>query len=77
MADGLRRLWSGWQRFGRWMGDQVARVFLVAFYFTVMLPFGLIVRRAQDPLGLRPAEGAGWTPRRSPAAGLDEAERPY
>ncbi len=77
MVGGLRRLWSGWQRLGRWLGDQVARVFLVVFYFSVMLPFGVFVRWAQDPLGLRAAEGAGWAARPPADADLEQAERPY
>ena len=73
----LKKLWLGWQRLGRWIGDQVARIFLVVFYFTVMLPFGLLVRLAQDPLDMRSKAGAGWIARENQATTLDEAERLY
>ena len=73
----LKRLWSGWQRFGRWMGDQVARVFLTVFYFTLMLPFGLLVRLSQDPLDLRKETVVNWTARETKGQTLSDAERLY
>jgi len=45
----LKKIWTAWRNFGRWLGDQVARVFLVVFHFTVMLAFSLLVRLTQDP----------------------------
>ena len=73
----LKRLWSGWQRFGRWMGDQVARVFLTVFYFTLMLPYGLLVRLSQDPLDLRKETVVNWTARETKDQTLSDAERLY
>ena len=57
----LRRVWNGWKRFGRWMGDMVARVVLTVFYFTIALPFGLGVRLSSDPLQRK--SDPAWTPR--------------
>ena len=54
----VRRLWQGWKRFGKKVGDFQARLLLSAFYFVGVAPFGLAMRAA-DPLGLRHA-GAGW-----------------
>jgi hypothetical protein len=73
----LRKLWQSWKAFGQWLGDQVARVFLVVFYFTVALPFGLLVRWTQDPLEVKPKPKWGWTPRQSGAQTIAQAERPY
>lgn len=73
----LNRLWSAWQRLGRWMGDLVARVFLTVFYFTLMLPFGLLVRLTQDPLDLRKDATLNWIGRETKDQTLSEAERLY
>ena len=70
----LRRLWNAWLRFGRWLGDYVARVALTVFYFTVALPFGLLVSKTQDPLDLRRLTG-GWIRRPPEDATLDRARR--
>jgi hypothetical protein len=75
--DVLKKAWHRWKAFGQWLGDQVARVFLVAFYFTVALPFGLLVRWTQDPLERRLQPGWGWTPRQVAPPTLAQAERPY
>jgi hypothetical protein len=49
----LKRLWEGWKRVGRKIGDFQARVLLTALYAVVILPFGLAVRAFSDPLHIR------------------------
>lgn len=67
----LRTLWKNWRRFGRWMGDQVARVVLTVFYFSLALPFGIGIRLAADVLGKKPAPA--WLPKDTGEAALDSA----
>lgn len=45
--------WQNWKRYGGYIGDFQSRLFLTVFYFTVMVPFGLLVRLLRDPLHLR------------------------
>ena len=59
----LKRFWEGWKRVGKWIGDAVARIFLTVFYFTVFLPFGLMVRLFADPLQIKRYGGELWRPR--------------
>ena len=59
---GPRRAWQIWQRFGHMLGDLLARVVLTVFYFTVFIPFALVARLTQDPLGLKAADGPLWPP---------------
>jgi hypothetical protein len=68
----LRRLWEGWKRFGKKVGDFQARFLLSVFYVVILAPFGLGMRWA-DPLGLRQT-GQGWR-RRPPAAPDDPIAR--
>jgi hypothetical protein len=58
----LRRLWQGWKRFGKKVGDFQARALLTFFYFVILSPFALGMRAA-DPLGLRKTGEPAWRPR--------------
>lgn len=73
--NALRNLWTRWKRFGQRVNDQVARVILVVFYFTVALPFGTLVRLAMDPLELRPRPNRGWSKREAKLGDLEAARR--
>lgn len=57
---GVRQLWAAWKRVARRIGDFQARVLLTIFYFVLLAPFALIVRRTSDPLGLKAATRRGW-----------------
>jgi hypothetical protein len=58
---GWRRLWEGWKRVARRIGDVQARVMLTVFYFVIVTPFALAVRALSDPMrfGAPPA----WLPK--------------
>ena len=71
----VRRLWEGWKRFGRRMGDFQARVLLTVFYFVILAPFALVVRAKADPLGLH-REG-GWLPVTRTGEPLERARRQF
>jgi hypothetical protein len=58
----LRRLWQGWKRFGKKVGDFQARLLLTIFYFVILSPFALGMRAA-DPLALRKGGDPAWRPR--------------
>ena len=60
MTAALRRLWEGWKRVGRKIGDFQARVLLTVFYFVILAPFAMGVRLLADPLGLK--QPGGWHP---------------
>ena len=51
--DLVRRFWAGWRRVGRFVGDVIGRLFLTVFYFTIFVPFALLVRFSSDPLSIR------------------------
>jgi hypothetical protein len=71
------RVWEGWKRLGRRLGDVQARILLTVFYFLAVPPFALLVKRA-DPLALNPSSRTGWRPRaESPQTPLDSARRQF
>ena len=71
----LRRLWEGWKRVGRKIGDFQARVILTLFYFVILAPFALVVRFKADPLGLK--RSGGWHPVVHAGASLERAHRQF
>lgn len=74
----LRRLWEGWKRFGKKIGDFQARILLTVFYFVAIAPFAVLVRVATDPLALKPAAPRGWRPRTPlPGSPLERALRQF
>lgn len=49
----LRRLWEGWKRVGRAIGNFQARLLLTIFYVVLIAPLGLLVRVFGDPMRIR------------------------
>lgn len=70
-----RRLWEGWKRVGGWIGDFLGRLILTLFYFTLVLPFGVVMRLFRDPLRLRPPSPPTWLDRQPDENSLDAARR--
>ena len=74
----LRRRWEAWKRIGRFIGDQIGRVFLTVFYFTVfMMPFAVGVRLWGDPLAIRPGSCPKWFERRTLDLTLKDSRRQF
>lgn len=71
----LRRLWEGWKRVGRKIGDFQARVLLTLFYFVLLAPFAVVVRLKADPLGIK--RGVGWSPVVRAGDALERARRQF
>lgn len=70
-----QRIVRGWLRFGRWMGDQVARVVFTVVYFTVVLPFGVGVSVRSDVL--RRKAPPAWLPKRQSVETLEATRRSF
>jgi len=71
----LRKVWEAWKRIGQFIGDQVGRVVLTVFYFTLFMPFALGVRLFGDPLGIRPSNRVAWLERKTQDLTIDDARR--
>lgn len=56
----MKRLWEGWKRVAKKIGDFQARVILTVLYFIIIAPFALIVRWGADPLALKKSSQKGW-----------------
>ena len=58
----LQRLWKGWKRIARKIGDAQARGILICFYFVIFAPFALAIRWGADPLAIKGRTPRGWRP---------------
>jgi len=56
----FRRLWEGWKKIARKIGDFNARVILTVFYFILLFPFAVLVRIFTDPLEIKKKAHVGW-----------------
>ena len=54
----MKKLWQGWKRIAKKIGDFQARVILTVLYFVIIAPFALIVRWGADPLSLKGTQKA-------------------
>lgn len=72
----FRRLWNGWSWFAAHMGNFQGRLLMAFFYFTAVLPFGLIARANGRMLPLTPpGSSSAWTPRETAVDTLEEAKQ--
>lgn len=56
------------------IGDFQARVLLTVFYYVILGPFALVLRR-RDPLGIAPGAPAGWRRRDAETRPITEQAR--
>lgn len=77
MKNFFSAVWRGWKAFGRFMGDLVGRLFLMVFYLTIALPFGLGVRLFSDPLDIKGKKTPEWITRTTPEASTKLAQQQF
>jgi hypothetical protein len=58
-----RRIWEGWKKIARKIGDFNARVILTIFYLVLLMPFAILVKLFTDPLEIKKNARTGWLPR--------------
>lgn len=75
--DFLKKIWQGWQAFGRFLGNVIGRVILSVFYFTIMLPFSLGVTLFGDALKLKEKRQTFWLNRQTPPISLEAVRRQF
>ena len=70
--------WSRWRELSQKAADVQARILLTVFYFTLMLPFGVVFGLLKDPLRIksRPS-GTYWVERKPGSETLADAQRQF
>jgi len=73
-----RKLWEGWKRVGKKIGNFQARLLLALFYAIFLAPFALMLRWLSDPLAIKPGSKRGWLPRsEQPDSKEQQAKRQF
>lgn len=67
----LHRTWERWQIIAQANGDLIARLTVVAFYYTIFAVFAIGARLFADPLGSK--RSIAWLDRKPVGATLDDA----
>ena len=62
--DLLKKIWEGWKKIAHKIGNFQARIILLIFYFVILAPFAMIIKRS-DPMRLRKGSEHGWQTRAS------------
>jgi hypothetical protein len=57
-----RAAWAWWKRVAHRIGTFQARILLTFFYYVILGPFALVLRRG-DPLAIEPGAARGWRQR--------------
>jgi hypothetical protein len=74
----MRRFWGRWKRAAKRIGDIQARILLTFFYFVLLAPFALALRRWSDPLAIKAGAAKGWRARgNSDASPEEQATRQF
>lgn len=73
----LSTIWNAWKKVGRFIGDMIGRVFLMVFYFTIVLPFGLGARLFGDLLDMKKGKGSAWLERTSPEPTIEASYKQF
>lgn len=73
--EALQKAWQTWKRIGQFIGDQIGRVVLTVFYFTLFMPFALGVRLLADPLAMHQHDRPKWLDRKTLDLTLEDARR--
>lgn len=71
-------IWKYWKKFGQAIGDFVGRIFLMLFYLTLALPFGIGAALFSDGLDIRRKNATPqWRERTSPPATLESSTNQF
>jgi hypothetical protein len=73
----LRRFWERWKLIAHKIGNFQSRVLLNAFYFLILMPFGLGVTLFSDPLRLKLQSRSHWSEKITDATPREHARRQF
>ena len=72
----LKQVWQAWKRFGQFMGTILAYIVLTIFYFTLFLPYAVVMTWFSDPLLIRRPQPT-WAARPAGDPSIEGARRQF
>lgn len=73
----IRKIWEGWKRFARVIGNFNSRLILTLFYFLVVGLFSIFIGRWKNYLRKRLPPQSNWLPVSEGEMDLSSAKRQY
>ncbi len=74
----LKRLWAAWKSFAFRLGNFQGRLILMLFYFTILVPFGIINSVFRDPLYQKQSDRTSyWFELQSKSKEIQDARRQF
>ena len=70
------KLWAGWLRVSKIIGNFQAQVILSIFYLLILLPLGLIFRFINNPIRVK-VKSTNFVAWEHPSEDLDQARKQY
>ncbi len=69
----IRKIWDAWIAFLHLVGNLIGRLVLTLLYFSVVVPFALIVQLFSDPFGVKRRGSTYWVERGDGPTTLEQA----
>jgi len=73
----VRATWERWKKIAHAIGVVQTRILMVVFYFIVVFPLGLVMKRSGDPLHLKEPGDSNWSAHHHEEPSLDAARRQF
>ena len=74
----LKQIWNGWQGIAVHIGNFQSRLLLTAFYFTILMPIGIVIGLFGDTLGVKAmAQTTGWQTFQTRLEDIESARRNF
>jgi hypothetical protein len=76
MKNLAHRAWERWKKIAHAIGVFQTKLILNLLYYTLLLPFGVMLRLFGDPLSVRPSRReTGWLERTTRDKSLDDLRK--
>lgn len=73
----LKFIWGKWKKIAHRIGIFQSKVILTLFYFTILLPFGMVLAIFKDELKIKNTASSTWIPKTSRQNSLEELKNQY
>lgn len=73
----IKTLWKLWKKIAHKIGVFQSRLILTIFYFTILLPAGIVFTLFKDALRIKTKRQSGWVAKAKQSETLEELRNQY